>query len=307
MDSQPTAAPLDINIPRKGQLIQDRFRDPGPEAPPFFSLVEFNLTGLCNRKCVFCPRVDPGVFPNTNDHIRLELYEKIVRELGALDYRGLVLHSGFGEPLLAKRLDVLIALTKEHCPRARLEMVTNGDAATANKLRRLFAAGLDTLLISMYDSPDQQAKFERMRDEAGLTDEQVVLRVRWLPPEQRYGIMLTNRGGLLEAPDIGVGRLKEPMKRRCHYPFYMVMVDWNGDVLLCTHDWGKKLIVGNLQRHTVQELWDSETMKRVRLLLADGQRRIAPCDGCDADGTLMGARHFNAWLTYYERRAQNSR
>ena len=27
-------------------------------------VIEINLTELCNRKCVFCPRVDPKIFPN---------------------------------------------------------------------------------------------------------------------------------------------------------------------------------------------------------------------------------------------------
>ena len=298
--------PIDINIPRKGRLIQDYFREPAAGAPPFFSLVEFNLSGLCNRTCVFCPRVDPAVYPNRNEHIPLELYEKVMRELGAMDYRGMILHSGFGEPLLAKRVEALVELTKRHCPHARLEMVTNGDRLTPAKLRSLFAAGLDTLLVSMYDGPEQQPVFEGMRAEAGLTDEQVVLRVRWLPVEEHFGIALTNRGGLVEIKAAGVERLREPMKRRCHYPFYMTMVDWDGSVLLCTHDWGKKLVVGNVRDATLRDLWESDTMKRVRQSLAGANRDFAPCNICDVDGTLMGGRQFDAWLDYYDRRERSA-
>jgi len=292
---------VDVNIPRKGALIASAFREPPPGAPPFFSLVEFNLAGLCNRACVFCPRASPAVYPSRNEHIPVALYEKVVRELGAMDYRGMVLHSGFGEPLLAKDVEALIALTRTHCPHARVELVTNGDRVTTDRLRALFGAGLDTLLVSMYDGPAQQRAFEAMRAEAGLTPAQVVLRVRWLPVAERFGLELTNRGGLVEIGAAGVGPLGEPLKRRCHYPFYMVMIDYDGSVLLCTHDWGRKLVVGNVRDQPLQALWDGDTMKRVRRRLAGADRGVAPCDVCDVDGTLMGARHFDAWRDYYDR------
>ena len=33
---------------------------------PLFSFVELNVNELCNRTCVFCPRVDPKIYPNLN-------------------------------------------------------------------------------------------------------------------------------------------------------------------------------------------------------------------------------------------------
>ena len=74
---------LDPNIPRKGTVIK-RHLEGIPERlmeVPMFSLVEFNLSGLCNRTCVFCPRVDPNIFPNVNEHLPVALYEKIMAEL----------------------------------------------------------------------------------------------------------------------------------------------------------------------------------------------------------------------------------
>jgi radical SAM protein with 4Fe4S-binding SPASM domain len=298
--------PVDVNIPRKGRLIHSAFHEPAAGRPPLFSLVELNLTGLCNRTCVFCPRADDAVYPNRHEHIAVELYEKVVRELGALDYRGMLLHSGFSEPLLAKRVETLLELGRRYCPRARLEVVTNGDHVTVDRLRRLFAAGLDTLLVSMYDGPEQQGTFEGMRAAAGLTEEQVVLRARWLPPEEQFGMALTNRGGLVAIPAAGVGPLRVPLDRPCHYPFYMTMIDHDGSVLVCTHDWGRKLIIGNVREHSLQELWDGDAMRSVRRRLATGNRGSSPCDVCDVDGTLMGGRHFDAWLDYYERRERSA-
>ena len=59
---------------RRGQEAQTvaNTRDPNN---PLGSLltVELNTTELCNRKCVFCPRVDPGVYPNRSLHLSVQL------------------------------------------------------------------------------------------------------------------------------------------------------------------------------------------------------------------------------------------
>ena len=291
---------FDPNIPRKGKILADHLVKNEPvDGIPVFSLIEFNLSGLCNRKCVFCPRVDPKVFPNVNEHIPLELYEKVIIELAKVRFSGTILYSGFGEPLLYKKIESVIELTRAYCPEVRIEINSDGDFVNPARLRKLFGAGLTSLLISMYDGPDQMEKFEAMKNEIGLTDDQLILRVRWLPPEQHYGITLSNRAGMVEIKEAGMIRLKEPLKRPCYYPFYQVLIDYDGAVLLCPHDWGKKLIVGNLNHQSLMDLWIGHVMKRVRMGLAASNRHFAPCAVCNVDGTLIGQSHFDRWMRYY--------
>lgn len=296
---------FDPNIPRKGKALDANLEPDksGDAGPPFFSLIEFNLSGLCNRTCVFCPRSNPETYPNVNEHIPIELYEKIMKELAEVDYDGMILYSAFGEPLLYKNIEVALELSKRYCPKARIETVTDGDFVTPEKLRSLFGAGLDTLLISMYDGPEQEAHFQNIIDQVELGDSKVILRKRWLPPEEHYGITLNNRAGLVNLPQIGVIPLVESLKRPCFYPFYEVLVDYDGAVLLCPHDWRKKLIVGNLNDQTIHDLWDSNVLKRVRRNLSNGDRNFAPCNECDVDGTLMGKAHFDGWNDYYAGRS----
>ena len=300
---------LDPNIPRKGAALRQHAVDSRKKeaTPPFFSLIEFNLSGLCNRTCVFCPRSDPKVFPNLNEHIPVELYQKIMEELGQAQYDGMILYSAFGEPLLYKNIEVLIGMSKTYCPGVKLETVTDGDFVTTVKLQSLFSAGLDTLLISLYDGPEQVEKFQAMMSEVGLSDSQVVLRKRWLPPEEHYGITLSNRAGMVEIEEVGVGPLKEPLARPCFYPFYQVLVDYDGSVLLCPHDWGKRLIAGNLNRQSLQEIWNGRVLRRVRLSLEASDRKFAPCNVCDVDGTLMGRTNFEQWMAYYRQEQKSAR
>ena len=50
--------------------------------------VEMNLTELCNRKCVFCPRHDPKVYPNRNLNTTIEDASTIAKRLADFNYVG---------------------------------------------------------------------------------------------------------------------------------------------------------------------------------------------------------------------------
>ncbi|KKU53093.1 MAG: Radical SAM superfamily enzyme [Parcubacteria group bacterium GW2011_GWA2_47_10b] len=292
---------FDLNITRKDEMVKDHLvKQPVGSSVPLFSIVEFNLCGLCNRRCVFCPRVNPELFPNVDKGISVELYEKVMKDLRKVNFDGTIIYSAFSEPLLYKDIEILIGLSRRYCPEARLEIVTNGDFVTSEKLSRLFKAGLTTLCISMYDGPHQLAHFRALQKKAGLRDDQIVFRQRWLPPEEHFGITLSNRAGALEIKEIGIAPLKEPLKKPCYYPFYQIFINYDGTVLLCAHDWNKRLIVGNLNEQSILEVWDNDILKQVRVNLSKADRNFHPCDLCDAKGVLIGRNHFKKWSEYYE-------
>ena len=41
-------------------------------------------------------------------------------------------------------------------------------------------------------------------------------------------------------------QVKNTKIKICTYPSYMFFIDYNGDVLMCSHDWSKEKILGNL-------------------------------------------------------------
>ena len=112
--------------------------------------------------------------------------------------------------------------------------------------------------------------------------------------------MVLSSGGGMVRPGV-VLPLGEPLKRNCYYPFYIVMVDHTGDVLLCPHDWGKRLIVGNLHDITLEDAWNSLAMHTVRTKLKNKVRDFGPCNVCSVDGLLQGREEFEAWERYWER------
>lgn len=250
---------------------------------PMPSLIELNLTELCNRKCVFCPRVD--VYPNQPLHMSLDLAEKIAKDLRSIDWRGTITLCGYGEPMLHPKLQEVVSLFHDF----RVEIVTNGDYLNAERITQLCDAGVSYFVVSMYDGEHQIEGFTAAFAEAGC--DSYLLRDRWHTEADHYGLKLTNRAGA-----VGIGP-QDPIDQHkpCFYPSYQMMVDWNGDVLLCPQDWSKLHRYGSLAFQTVMEVWTSKALHKRRLGLIKGRRCLLPCSGCNTEGTLHGFNHAPGW------------
>ena len=286
---------------RKQQEAEHRERI-GDDKDPMNSLisVEMNITELCNRVCAFCPRVDPKVYPNQNIMMDPAIAEKVASDLASFDYKGRVSFSGFGEPLLNKGFDSLLRTFRSHLPQTPLETNTNGDMLTESVIRSLFDAGLTGLYVNMYDGPEQEAVFLDLFKRANLSESQYKLRPHWIGPEEDFGLVLNNRSGVLENADIGVVPIVAPMQMRCHYPFYKMLVDWDGRVLFCSNDWGREIVVGSVMNQHIKDIWLSDEMREIRRELASANRSFSPCNKCNVKGTLHGRTSFDILVEHHQ-------
>jgi radical SAM protein with 4Fe4S-binding SPASM domain len=255
--------------------------------------IELNTTELCNRKCVFCPRVDPDIYPNRDLHMSDDLVRKIASDLAAISFRGRISLSGFGEPLLNKRLSKHVRMLRDILADNIIDTNTNGDRLTSEVISDLMAAGISAVYVNMYDGPEQRGHFESMFAVAGVPSERYKLRPHWTGSEESFGLTLNNRSGMVTsaAADLKVPETAKTSK--CFYPFSRGMVDWNGDMLLCSNDWGRKYVVGSVLEKSIGELWLSERMNAARRKLAAENREFAPCSKCDVIGTLTGEYSYN--------------
>ena len=80
-------------------------------------------------------------------------------------------------------------MIKKYVPNCNLEMVTNGERIKYHQVKKLFLSGLNTILISVYDSKEDAEKFENMCKEAKLGFDQYVIRHRYLPPEEDFLVL----------------------------------------------------------------------------------------------------------------------
>ena len=295
---------IDPSTNRKKDVVENKIQY--HQSIPLFSLLEFNIFGACNRSCAFCPVSDTSFYKNVYQGIELKLYEKILLELKEVSYSGTILFSAFSEPLLNKKIYLMIEMTKNYLQSSKIEIVSNGDVIIKNNktLKKLFDSGLDVLSISIYDGEKEFKYFEKLIKSSKIQNNKIILRRRY-KLGGNYGITFSNRAGLVNTnkfiseneEKIDMSNL--PLNKNCFYPFYQMVVDYNGDVLMCAHDWKKESIIGTVKEQNIIEIWSSNIIKQSRSILSKDKRTFKPCINCNVQGDIMGHINFMAWQKYY--------
>lgn len=291
---------IDPNIKNKSKTVEDNiqlYMFNGQELP-LPTEIEISESGTCNRTCSFCPR-SAANFIDKKEFITNKLHEKLCIELKELNYKGTIRYSGFVEPMLDKNIFNLINMVRNYLPESNIEMVTNGDPLNLKRLKKLFESGLNKILISAYDGKEESDKLEDLCIQANLTEKQYIVRHRYYSEDQDFGITLSNRSGLMTDAEFKIDALKEPLKKPCYIPSYTFFLDYQGDVLMCPHDWGKKVILGDLNREKLKDIWFSKKFMGIRKMLNKSNRNFKPCNVCDVEGTFMGeknSKYFNSIL-----------
>ena len=163
-------------------------------------------------------------------------------------------------------------------------------------LQELYISDVSKVLVSMYDGPEQIEKFKEMTKKANVPEDMVILRDRWYDKYNDFGVKLTNRAGT-----VSVGEQEETGKyKTCFYPTYQFLIDWNGDIFLCPQDWQRRVSMGNMMQKTIFEIWTGKILSDFRKNLLKGNRCSNPCKTCNANGTLLGGTHAEAWKEIYK-------
>jgi radical SAM protein with 4Fe4S-binding SPASM domain len=106
---------------------------------------------------------------------------------------------------------------------------------------------------------------------------------------------IANRAGTLESYEnlrLKTGYRRTPILSRlwrrlmtnlsrvtgCHLPFTQMNVLFNGDVIICCHDWNRATVVGNVKTSSLREVWNSPRMNEVRRLIVN--KKYAQLDSC---------------------------
>jgi len=108
-------------------------------------------------------------------------------------------------------------------------------------------------------------------------------------------IKVTNRAGVLsdfESVRLKTGTVKSSLLETawqgairkmlrvagCYKPFLETDILYNGDVILCCHDWNRTTVLGNLHESSLQEIWNSPKLNEIRRLIT--QKKYAQIDLC---------------------------
>jgi 2-deoxy-scyllo-inosamine dehydrogenase (SAM-dependent) len=249
----------------RSKLARARYRARG-----FFAQVRIETATACNRRCAYCPnsRFDRGLIEN-QQLMDAALFHKVIDDLAAIKYRGVIAPDSFNEPLLDPRLVAFMGYARRQLPGAWLLLVTNGDFLTAARYEELVAAGIDSIIVSIHGkppSPTVQALAAYLRQHP---QRQIPIQFLTFGDETP----LYNRGGLVEPLVLNT----EP---RCISPENPLVVNAAGDVVLCCNDYFGDYVYGNVADASVVEIWHSEAFRTRREQQRRGDFDLAFCRRC---------------------------
>ena len=180
---------IEKNIERKKPILD---REPQfYKGVPLPSWIELSLIDVCNRSCSFCPKSDHSIAPDTYNKMNSILIEKLIKDLKKINFQGAFSFCGYGEPLLHPDI---VEISNALGEIWEIEVVTNGDPLTYSNLKKFYKSKITKLVVSMYDGPEQVAKFKKIMIDANVPNDFIVLRDRWQKGEE-FSEYITNRAG----------------------------------------------------------------------------------------------------------------
>ena len=274
------------------------------------SEIILEVTNRCNLSCVMCHFHGIGarrVRPLGD--MSPDLWRKILRELAQSGMHHTLITHGAGEPLLYPRLLDLLAEAKA-LPNLTVGFMTNVMLLTPDISREIVRLGVDWLAFSVDGvKPETHARYRRGSDLKvieknldyliGLKKKQgtntpilsfnmVCLPeianqenryvAKWLPHADHITISVYRPVG---SRRLTVHKLPEP-RYPCPNIFRQMVIGWRGEVALCCEDIHAEVKLGDLNRQTVYEVWNSERFKKIREIHKFGLYEQMPfCKDCD--------------------------
>ena len=278
---------------------------------PFPKEFQLDITDICNQRCIFCSNYKRKV----KRHIDHELAQKALLEAYELGARRVGLY-GTGEPLLNRNLAYYTAYAKklgyEYC-----YIDTNGALATADRIIPIIQAGLDSIKFSISAGCRDTYMEVHGRDDFDIVIDNLKLlweyRKKTQYPFHIYVSMAVmdktkTEANLLEkiiSPYIDEWYVRtifntcgnnpennelakiEPFHIRgrsknkiCFQPFNGFTVTPEGLVSACVLDYQRVLILGDLTKSTLKEIWESELYRDFRKKHKQMQTKGLICYNC---------------------------
>lgn len=250
-------------------------------------------TNCCNARCVMCPR---GSHTRPLGFMDFFLFEKLIREISIHKntVKRVNLHN-YGEPLLDKELPRRINLAKDYGI-GEVYFVTNASLLTSEISKDIIEAGLDEFKISFYGTDretynatmkeldfDKSIKniidFFKTREALKSKTPKVV--IQYLPLstnksrtddfENIFGALIDkDRGDCLNIwhlHNFGGGKAYHKIGRItgiCNYPWRTMVILHDGRVVICCLDYNGIQVVGDVNKNTIQEIWNSDKYRQSR-------------------------------------------
>lgn len=232
----------------------------------FFYKVELETITICNRKCEYCPNF---FYPKEKKLMDFNLFKKIIDDLTVIDYSGIIAPHFYGEPLLDERLPELIKHIRKRLPKAYILIYTNGDYLNRSLFLELIRSGVTKFFVTEHENKPPKEFIEWYRTACHSDKRRIIFQ------KMDEDSLLSNRGGLV--------RVKNKKKfRKCSMPKNNLVIDVNGNILLCCNDFFGKYKFGNVKERSIIKIWQDKIYKNRRNEINKGNFSLEICRKCSS-------------------------
>jgi radical SAM protein with 4Fe4S-binding SPASM domain len=291
--------------------IWQAFRKGETSLSYFPSRIWIELTDHCNLKCPLCP--NQSLPKEIKGYISPELFKEIVDQVQGKVHDLYLFHRG--EPLLHPHLGELIHYAQSRRVPCRIH--TNATRLSDTISRQILTAGLEVLSFSfdgfnaaLYEKNRYPAEFEktlgnikrflRLKKESQKRKPSTILQMMCVEknhrePELKKLISSLKSLGLdrvvFRDPHNWGGAISYPVESpeekngpvfSCTFPWYALIIYWNGKVGPCPQDFFARMMVGDINKNSIREIWNGPEMQELRKKIKDRRYQfLDPCRQCD--------------------------
>jgi radical SAM protein with 4Fe4S-binding SPASM domain len=265
--------------------------------------IQIQTQSFCNGRCLFCPN-DAYRHNISQGKMDWGIVQKIADEVSGWDSLNQVRLMLQNEPLLDKDFFKAVRYFKFLNEKHKVDTVTNGTLINESVVEQIADSGLDNLVISVnsirketYETLHPGFSFEKIMNAIDLIaksrPERLSVKLSFVYTRQNkdelpefiefakskrlgwrtnYLLNISNNIKLYDQLSISP-RSWYSIKMRllykfaystCPFPFTRMCVAFNGDVILCCQDWLRKVVVGNVATNSLEQIWNSSLMNRLR-------------------------------------------
>lgn len=275
-------------------------------APPV--LLNMGITNDCNLNCDFCfhgNHIVHGEKMRNKGYMSYDLFSKILDQAS-----GWVTNIDidlFGEPTLHPLFFEMAALAVQKG--FAVQIWTNGTLLTEQNAKRLIEIGPASIVFSMEGGSSGNNEMLRVGSRSRQVEENLVNCISFRKKSKKKSPMIlvsglaldqlagqkaahnerfvrigvdhtlwlppTNWTGSLRSPQGSVNNpLPLPITELCKYPWTVLAVDWDGEVIACCEDFNSKNSLGNVNSESLKSIWKGEKINILRKALRTKNRDL---------------------------------
>ncbi len=277
-------------------------------------------TNLCNLRCVFCYQHNKTAMKEAElqmGYMDFDLYKKTIDGMKNFPQKVKKLKfGGFGEPLLHPEFPKMIEYAKRCGVAEKIDLFTNGLLLTKQKSLDLVNAGLDWMNVSvngisaedyqkncnatinmeqflselsyLYDNRKQLFVYVKLGDN-GYTDQQkqqfynmfgdICDEIYIEPIAQNVWVDIDSHS---ENNETDIAGNAVAYRHVCTMIFTSLILTSNGQAVACCADWKKKYVIGDVREQSIQEIWNGEPLRKLRVInLLKQRNQYDLCKDCN--------------------------